>query len=40
MGRDCRGGYIFLQNIMAIEGVVVMVSLKVWVCCGLEECGD
>ena len=40
MGRNCRGGYIFLQNIVAIEGVVVMVSLEVWVCRGLEECGD
>ena len=40
VGRDCRGGYIFLQNIMAIEGVMVMVSLEVWVCCSLEECGN
>ena len=40
MGWDRGGGYFFLQNIMAIEGVVVMVSLEVWVCRGLEECGD
>ena len=38
MGWDRGGGYFFLQNIMAIEGIVVMVSLEVWICSSLKEC--
>ena len=39
MGWNCRGGDVFFQYIAAIEGVVVLVSLKVWVNSSLEECG-